>query len=163
MDDIILLAQRHGSGAATVAALRANGIRGARDIAALDSEELTRMTGLKPVAARRMRAEALRMLNDIANATEPDHAASGDLPGMGPSSVTARATPRLVLADVEARLVGGNASETNVEEQPSSPVEQEDGVNAEEASLLRHAWNPPAAASRSTDPSRWLPSFWRFG
>ena len=160
MDDVVLLAQMHGSGAETVEALRAKGIREARDIAALDPEELARMTGLRPAAARRMWAEARRMLNDTAGAEEPT---PGDLPTFGPSAVTTRTTPRVELKDVEAHLAGGNASEPRFEEQPDFPVEEEEGVNAEEASILRHARNAPAAASRTADPSRWLPSFWRFG
>ena len=61
MDDLVLLAQMHGSGPDTVRALKEKGIHTARDLAGLDPVELERLAGLKPSSARKMVAAAIRM------------------------------------------------------------------------------------------------------
>ena len=166
MDNLVLLAQMHGSGPDTVKALRASGIETAQDVAALDPEELGRLAGLKAAAARKMSEEARRMVGAAVGADggEGGEAADAAVPAGAPSAVTARMKRRRTLAEIEARARKTCVSESDIEgESLRAGQDLDEGVSSEEASVIRRTSRTPAPAPRSDDPARWLPSFWRFG
>jgi hypothetical protein len=163
MDDLVLLAQMHGSGTDTVKALRAHRVLTVQDVAGLDPKELERLAGLKPAAARKMCQEARRMAGKAIESGLDSEAAIEEVDVIGPSAITGRTKPRRHLADIEARIGAASHPETEREEPVGFEAELDDGVNPEEAFLLREARRPRAAVPRTDERADWHLSFFRFG
>lgn len=162
MDDLVLLAQVHGSGPATVEMLRAKGIQAVRDVAALDPEELAQASGLTTVAARRMSAEARRMVHDSSigsgrDETVPERESIGNTSG----NITVVKRAQRQESDAEVGVGRGEGQSGKRATHARTPTDE--GVSAEEASVLSRPARPVAPAAEADDPARTLPSFFRFG
>ncbi|PYT05694.1 MAG: hypothetical protein DMF49_13320 [Acidobacteria bacterium] len=171
MDDLVLLAQMHGSGPDTVRALKEKGIHTARDLAGLDPVELERLAGLKPSSARKMVAAAIRMASGSGDSPagfsreqrEQEMAAGETVSAGSPPAITDRAKARRKLETVEAEAREGAVRQAARQPPEGKATDPDEGVNPEEASLLAHRPGRAIPPATAPDPSNWLPSFWRFG